>query len=158
MSCSVIVSFFSIGSIVSARMFSFSGALENIRVTFLIDFFYNIHSLPVYGYYWTDFLQYSTHGFAYPHNLFAELLYYFGAFGFFLSLLVMYVAFLSVKAFNRNIRLKLNSIDNIYIILFLTLLISSLFSGDLSDNFTVISLAVYGFFNFRKYFFKVERC
>ncbi len=133
----------------SSRVFSFEGIGQNIRIVFFMEFLNNISLIPVFGYSWQDFLKYAVYGFSYPHNSFVELVYYYGVLGWLMVFFVSYVAILAIRFFVKRTINSRNLIEYIYILLFLIVLFSSFASGDLTDNFTIISFALYGFFNWQ---------
>lgn len=126
------------------RFINFEGIDDSIRYTFLVDFLKSIHDIPLVGYRWDDFSVHATPGFQYPHNFVIELIYYFGISGGMLLLIILMslrtMKLQMLSSFSRGMM----SLNVILICIFVILLISSLFSGDMSDNFVLASLAMYG--------------
>lgn len=71
-------------------------------------------------------------GYNYPHNIFVELYAFFGIAGAFSIAIIIYACVLSLPLIFKGDTLS---------ILFLVLLIGSMFSGDLSDNYGVLGVA-----------------
>lgn len=87
--------------------------------------------------YFTSYEAFSsvwTYEFYYPHNIFLELFLFFGLFG-------ALLAFFLIRALIASFKRKDGSVNNFIKLLFLVTFTGSLFSGELSDNFAVISLA-----------------
>jgi len=74
-------------------------------------------------------------GYLYPHNFIIELLIYFGIVGGIASLIIIYSLFLGKKVFQH--------LHYVYI----TVFTGALFSGDLSDNYALISFSLFFVFS-----------
>jgi len=74
--------------------------------------------------------------FHYPHNIFLELIYYYGFFG---LIIIIGIHMILFKIVTKFVLLKQYHYDFLIYITFI-LLLSSSFSGDFSDNFPLISL------------------
>lgn len=74
-----------------------------------------------------------SYGFYYPHNIFLELFLFFGLFGALLAVFLIRALLACLKRKDSN--------DNFIKLLFLVIFTGSLFSGELSDNYAVVSLA-----------------
>ena len=74
-----------------------------------------------------------TYGFYYPHNIFLELFLFFGLFGALLAVFLIRASLACLKRKAGN--------DNFIKLIFLVTFSGSLCSGELSDNYAVISLA-----------------
>ena len=109
------------------------------RLDFLIALPDNITAL---GNSHSQFLTENTYEqFVYPHNLFGELIYFYGYVGIVISVVVwvgvvraIYCLFL----WKRQLRL----IENWFIVCFLVAFCGSMFSGDLRDNSYVVAAAI----------------
>ena len=89
--------------------------------------------LKFFGYAHENLSNYWEYGFMYPHNIFLELYIFYGVSGVVLCSLI-FLSLLFLKQF-----LLINPIMGIFVLVWL---LSSLLSGDLSDNFAVITLSV----------------
>ncbi|MEL7310268.1 MAG: hypothetical protein AAFN07_02045 [Pseudomonadota bacterium] len=90
----------------------------------------------IFGHVYSDFLPFASYGFAYPHNLVVELVFHYGIFGFAVVLAILTAATLSLgQAFVSN--------NPLLAVLFWSIFVGSMFSGDLSDNFSVIVLTLW---------------
>jgi hypothetical protein len=98
------------------------------RLNFMLN--HNWYSFTVFGNTYEDYFKNQLHGFQYPHNIFVELIYYYGIPGWILSVLITLSAVLST-------RLKVN---RLWLICGLVFLVGSMMSGDLSDNFSSVSI------------------
>jgi O-antigen ligase len=136
----------------NSRTFSFQGIEQNIRIVFFLDFYENILEVPIFGYVWSDFEKYAVDGFIYPHNSAVELIFYYGVLGVFTVAFIFYVAILAIVFFMKSTFTPKLIVEYIYILLFLIILFSSFASGELTDNFTIVSFALYGF-----YYWKSDR-
>ena len=138
-------------SLLDIRFINFQGLQESIRYTFLMDFIQNISDVPLLGYNWLDFSVHSTPGFQYPHNSILELIFYFGVFGVVLTLVVLAALYAAMVFMKRAYIEGVMQFQIVLVCLFIVLFISSLFSGDMSDNFVFISLAMHGVFLWKSY-------
>lgn len=113
--------------------FSFEG---NARYMFIKSFLEITD--PVVGSTYTDF-DFAWYGhYLYPHNILLELYMYYGFTGLLLSVLLIISVIIS--SFGIYQSRKLMRFDNIYHVIFFIVFTGSLFSGDLTDNFIVISM------------------
>lgn len=109
-----------------------------LRINLWNDFGGNLYSWIIsLGHSYEEFkLNYWEPDFPYPHNIFIELIYFYGFFGTLLSLLI-FVSFLNLLI--SILKAEYDSYTSwgyIAIIIFL----GALFSGNLSNNYMVISL------------------
>lgn len=127
----------------SLRTISLEDLSLNIRSVFLHDFLNDvIFDVGFFGESYDVFIPYSTYGFQYPHNLIIELILFYGVPGLFLSFLMIF-SFFQASGYLLN---KKYSDDYVVItaIAYITIFLGAQFSGDLSDNFGAIGLALYG--------------
>tara|TARA_B100000886_G_scaffold337335_1_gene297837 strand:- start:4286 stop:5377 length:1092 start_codon:yes stop_codon:yes gene_type:complete len=102
-----------------------------------------------------SFEKYTIYGFPYPHNIFLELIYFFGYVGLMLCLIIS-VSFIGSCYFF----VKLKEVSSLLVcsIFYIGIFIGSLFSGDITDNYYLIGvspiLIYYFLFNRENYVVK----
>ena len=127
------------------RIAEFKNLEDSARGIFIKEFLTHIvFSLNVWGEDWNYFYPYVLTGFMYPHNLFIELVLFYGILGWIMLFTILLSLYRGVRILKVGIHQRVLSLDSVYVLVFLTLLISSMFSGDLSDNFGVLAFAIYG--------------
>ena len=111
-----------------------------LRVAPWLDFYTNFSDwILSFGQDYNNFLiKFGDEQFPYPHNIFLELIYFNGIFGFVLSLLIVYSYLNALKytLFNKF------TIFSFFFYMTSVVLIGGMFSGDLQDNFSFISLLI----------------
>lgn len=106
------------------RMFNMN-VVDSSRYLFYSSFFEG-EFIKFFGVTYADLAEFWHSGFAYPHNLFLELLLYFGFVGLCLAVLIV----------NRVLAIRRKpALSDMIFILFLC---SSLISGDLTDNYPIL--------------------
>jgi len=125
------------------RMLDFSLIQDSIRYSFALEYFEN-YQVSLLGNGWKDFERFSLEGFMYPHNILIELFMFYGLAG---IVVIMAIFVATIKGWHYlKISMKNRVVDHnsIFIMVYIIMLSSSSLSGDLSDNFAVLSLAFYG--------------
>tara|TARA_A100001234_G_C12607626_1_gene377905 strand:- start:82 stop:1239 length:1158 start_codon:yes stop_codon:yes gene_type:complete len=128
---------------VISRLLLFFGGSISIRIEFLTSF------LEYWSFFGTksqifDFFYYREY-FPYPHNLIAEIIFYYGFFG---VIIVTIIIFEYVKTFFRFIKkTKLPTIE----VAFLIILPSALLSGDIVDGLLVMFYCIPRFLQWVSY-------
>lgn len=122
-----------------SRILNFQNILLNPRFLNLQDFLSLTDFLLGDGY--SVFSKFSSSGYMYPHNILIELASYFGILGLFIVLLLLFsFVYCSHKLISYDFSIK--SYYHMFILAFPIFFISSLLSGDLFDNYPIISLSL----------------
>ena len=123
-----------LGNLIQLRLLDFSNILQSTRILNWQEIF--LEAIEFNQNTYDDFEKYVSPGFLYPHNIFLELIYFYGIFGFLFSLYLLIGALYSCK-----ILIKYKTITSIHIlsIFYLAIFTGSMFSGDLTDNYFIIS-------------------
>jgi len=130
-----------------SRVLYFTGLEQNLRFLFIYDFLSLIPDMPLQGFTWSDFVPYARYGFVYPHNMVLELLFYYGILG----VVVLTVVLLSMRPMMILLLRENGDVySKIIAAAFFIFLFSSLLSGDLTDNFPVVAIALYSIIPDRK--------
>lgn len=117
-------------SIVSRSLYKLGALQGEARMIGLLTLFSEPFS--VFGHQHADFANLWFFGYAYPHNIFAELYAFYGITGLILiGTILLALCKLTTVAM----------LTDVYFMTFIILVIGANFSGDLSDNYGVIGLA-----------------
>lgn len=150
-------------NLVSSRALSFlfssqlSSLTESSRFSIYNADLFSLLTSPIgLGPAWFDHELSDGFGFSYPHNIFFELVSYYGIFGTFISLFIVNDFLYSLRmlfwlqdftCLGRSSGLNLDCLfDKIIAAAFASILLGSLFSGDLFDNVMCISFLIYNRF------------
>lgn len=117
-------------SIISRTLYKVGTLQANIRMLGLTALF--TEPFSVLGHRHADFANLWVFGYAYPHNIFAELYAFYGITGLILIAAILFTI--------RKLAM-IASLNDVYFMTFLILLIGANLSGDLSDNYGVVGLA-----------------
>ena len=133
-----------------SRLLTLSGGSISIRLYFLTTFL-NYFSLFGSSVSIFEFFYFKSY-FPYPHNIIAELVFYYGFFGVLISLIIIFEFLKTFK--NFVLRKKMSIIE----IAFLVIFPSTLASGDIVDGMLVIfySLSNFLIWHSNKYLAKVS--
>jgi hypothetical protein len=127
------------------RAMNFVDIADSTRYNFYYNFYNdNLYLSGLLGEDYEIFKKYNSYSFMYPHNAFLELILFYGIFGYilvFVAIRTMYLANSKIIQFTHDRQLNLNILLSA---LYLIMLYSSMLSGDLSDNYSFISLGLYG--------------
>lgn len=120
------------------RFGSFESAGVDARIHFLTSF---LSGIEPFGHSYLDFSRhYYYPEFQYPHNIFGELIYFYGLSGVFVSLMIFFVTFRVVRKIQRTHRA--NTLELGYIVT----LVGAQFSGDLFDNAFILAYLVFSLY------------
>ncbi len=128
-----------------SRLLAYSGSIS-IRIEFLSSFinhwsFFGTQSQVFDFFYFKDY-------FPYPHNIIAEMIFYYGYFGLLISMIIV---FEYIKTFLKFVKAKtLPPIEIAFLIIFP----SSLASGDILDGILVMFYSITSFLNWSSYVYK----
>lgn len=126
------------------RFVSFGSEEEALRQVFR-NYFFSIISQTFFsfGFQYSDFSPFSSFGFEYPHNIFIELIFYYGTFGWIASILLIWSAAKSLYVMSWAIRDGRSQVLVLLISIYWVFFLGVQMSGDLTDNFPVISIGFY---------------
>jgi O-antigen ligase len=140
-----------IGSVVSeSRLFLFDTDTASVSVRFIpwnillnnpYDFIFGLGLSPqewarLYGVRpGPEDLALGSEGLQYPHNIFLELIFYYGFIGFLISLFLLISVMLLIKDI-----FKIPQHEKLFVYVFFTLFIAAFFSGDLKDNYALFGI------------------
>ena len=113
------------------RIFNFSNIETGHRLNFLLDTSWH----NIFGNSYVGFLSFYNSSFQHPHNIILELFFYYGIFSIPLVLLLL-ISFFRV--------MFLNYINKylIFALPFFVFFLGAMFSGDITDNYVVLSLSI----------------
>jgi O-antigen ligase len=112
-----------------------TGVGEGIRAEFWL--FAVKHFPPALGHTYSDFSMFGTYSFAYPHNVIVELYFFFGLVGFLIA--IAFVLGMAVLI-RELVRGEPCPVIFVFAIVFAA---GACFSGDLSDNYLIVSVSLY---------------
>lgn len=111
-----------------------------LRLNPWVDFISNpIHFILSFGMPYSEFMgQYGHSQFGYPHNIFLELVFFYGFFGFLLFVFLMMLLFSSIK----KLFTKPFCLGSVFLYCFMIVFLGAQTSGSLLDNFSCFSLLI----------------